>query len=74
MPFVDKVADYLPRGKASFMNMAGRLVLVKVVLTVVPIYLLIALDLPSGSSRVLIQSGRGSCGRDINKLMEVTAW
>jgi len=74
LPFVDKVADYLPRWKASFMNRAGRLVLVKVVLTVVPIYLLIALDLSSGSSRVLIQSGRGSCGRDINKLMEVTAW
>jgi hypothetical protein len=46
LPFVDKVVDYLPRWKASFMNRVGRLVLAKVVLTVVPIYLLIALDLP----------------------------
>jgi uncharacterized membrane protein len=39
------VADYLHGWKASLMNRARCLVMVKVVLTVVPIYLLIAMDL-----------------------------
>jgi hypothetical protein len=42
---LDKVADYLPGWKASLLNKAGRLVLVRVVLTAAPIYLLIAMDL-----------------------------
>jgi len=46
LPIIDKVADYLPGWKASLMNWAGRLVMVRVVLTAVPIYLLIAMDLP----------------------------
>ena len=46
LPLVDKVADYLSGWKASLLNRARRLVLVKVVLTAVPIYLLIAMDLP----------------------------
>ena len=46
LPSVDKVADYLPGWKASLMNRAGRLVLVKAVLMAAPIYHLIALDLP----------------------------
>jgi hypothetical protein len=43
---VDKVAEYLPGWKASLMNSAGQLVMVKVMLTAAPIYHLIALDLP----------------------------
>jgi hypothetical protein len=46
LPLIDKVADYLPGWKAYLMNRAGRLVMVKVVLTAVPIYHLITLDLP----------------------------
>lgn len=46
LPLVDKVADYLPGWKASLMNRAGRLVMVRVVLTAPPIYSLIAMDLP----------------------------
>jgi hypothetical protein len=46
LPLVDKVADYLPGWKASLMNKAGRLVMVKVLLSAAPIYNLIALDLP----------------------------
>uniref|UniRef100_A0A0A9EUA7 Reverse transcriptase domain-containing protein n=1 Tax=Arundo donax TaxID=35708 RepID=A0A0A9EUA7_ARUDO len=43
---IDKVADQLPNWKASLMNRAGRLITFKVVLTAVPTYLMIALDLP----------------------------
>jgi hypothetical protein len=46
LPLIDKIADYLPGWKASLMNRAGRLVLVRAVLTVAPIYLLIVMDLP----------------------------
>ena len=46
LKLVDKVADNLPKWKASLMNRAGRLVTVKVVLTGIPIYSMIALDLP----------------------------
>ena len=45
LPLIDKIADYLLGWKASLMNRAGRLVLVRAVLTVAPIYLLIAMDL-----------------------------
>jgi hypothetical protein len=45
LPLIDKVADN-PGWKASLMNRAGKLVMVQAVLTVIPIYLMIALDLP----------------------------
>lgn len=43
---VDKVVDRLPSWKAALMARYGRLILVKAVLTAIPIYLLIALDVP----------------------------
>uniref|UniRef100_A0A0A8ZTA0 Reverse transcriptase domain-containing protein n=1 Tax=Arundo donax TaxID=35708 RepID=A0A0A8ZTA0_ARUDO len=46
LPLIDKVADNLPGWKALLMNRAGRLGTVRVVLTAIPIYLMIALDLP----------------------------
>ena len=46
LPLVDKVADKLPGWKAELLNKAGRLVIVKSVLSAVPIYLMIAMDLP----------------------------
>jgi len=45
LPLIDKVADNLPGWKASLMNRAGKLVMVQAVLTAIPIYLMIALDL-----------------------------
>lgn len=45
-PLIDKSADHLPQCKATLMNHAGRLVIVRVVLSATPIYHMIARDLP----------------------------
>ncbi|WVZ76691.1 hypothetical protein U9M48_024644, partial [Paspalum notatum var. saurae] len=46
LSLIDKVADKLPGWKAQLLNEAGRLAIVKSVLSAVPIYLMIAMDLP----------------------------
>jgi len=43
---VEKIANKLPGWKASLMSLAGRAVLVRFVLTAIPIYLLIAMKVP----------------------------
>lgn len=45
-PILDRIVDALPAWKAGLMGTSGRLVLVRVVLTAIPIYLLLALDVP----------------------------
>uniref|UniRef100_A0A0A9B3W4 Reverse transcriptase domain-containing protein n=1 Tax=Arundo donax TaxID=35708 RepID=A0A0A9B3W4_ARUDO len=45
---LDKLADKLPGWKAALMHPAGRLILVRAVLTAISIHLLIALDVPKG--------------------------
>ena len=52
-PIVDKIADMLPGWKAALMSTAGLAVLVKAVLTAVPVYLLIALDVPKWLLRAI---------------------
>jgi hypothetical protein len=46
LPLVHKVADKLPGWKANLLSRAGRLFMVKTVLSSVPIYLMLALELP----------------------------
>jgi hypothetical protein len=74
MPLVDKIADYLPGWKASLMNRAGRLVLVRTVLTAAPIYLMIALDLPKWCLKAIDKKGEVFSGRGKSKLMVAIAW
>ena len=46
MTWIEKIANRLPGWKASLMSLAGRAVLVRFVLTVIPIYLLVAIKVP----------------------------
>jgi hypothetical protein len=46
LPLVDKVADCLPKWKASLLNRAGHLVVVRTVFSAIPIHLMTALDPP----------------------------
>jgi hypothetical protein len=46
LAWIEKIANKLPGWKASLMNLAGRAVLVRFILTAIPIYLLIAPKVP----------------------------
>jgi len=46
MLWIEKIADRLPNWKARHLNLAGRTTLVKFVLSAIPIYLLIAINIP----------------------------
>jgi hypothetical protein len=69
MPWIEKNADMLPGWKAALMNRAGRATLVRFVLSAMPIYLLIAINVPSGSLRQLTKSGKDFFGKGKSKQM-----
>jgi hypothetical protein len=56
---VDKVADYLPGWKTALMNRAGRLILVRAVLTASPICSMLATDLPKWVFKAIGKIRRG---------------
>lgn len=59
LAWIEKIANKLPGWKASLMNLAGRAVLVRFVLTAIPIYLLIALKVPKWFIRAIDKIRRG---------------
>jgi len=44
LPWIEKIANKLPGWKASLMTLAGRAVLVRFVLTAIPVYLMVAIQ------------------------------
>lgn len=74
-PILDKIADALPGWKAAILATSGCLILVRAVLTTIPIYLLIALDAPrwfikavDKFRRAFLWRGRKDCAAAIVRL------
>lgn len=58
-PIIDKVGDALPGWKASLLAKSGRLVLVKAMLTAIPLHVLIALNVPKWFIKAIDKFRRG---------------
>jgi hypothetical protein len=69
MTWVEKIADRLPNRKACLLNLAGRTTLVRFVLSAIPIYLLIAMNIPKWVIKSIDKIRRGFLWRgrkDVN--------
>jgi len=53
LSWIEKIANKLPGWKASLMTLAGRAVLVRFVLTAIPVYLLVAIKVPKWFIRAI---------------------
>ena len=75
MPWIEKIANKLPGWKATLMNRAGRITMVWFVLSAIPIYLLIAINVPKWFIKAIDKLRRGFLwkGRE-SKPMAVVAW
>ena len=58
-PIIERIADRLPSWKADLLTKAGRSVLVQYVLTSMLIYLVLVLDLPTGTLQTIDKIRRG---------------
>jgi hypothetical protein len=59
MNWVEKIADRLPNWKARLLNLAGRTTMVRFVLSAIPIYLLIAMNIPKWVIKSIDKIRRG---------------
>jgi hypothetical protein len=59
MSWVEKIADRLPNWKARLLNLASRTTLVRFVLSAIPIYLLIAMNIPKWVIKSIDKIRRG---------------
>lgn len=76
-PILDKIGDKLPEWKVALLDKSCRLGLIKVVLTAIPIYLLIALDVPKWFIKAIDKWRRNFLWRGRKDLQEVhcpVAW
>jgi hypothetical protein len=71
---IDKVADKLPGWKAALLNRAGRAAMVRFVLSAVPIYQLIAINVPKWFIRAIDKIRRDFFGQGRRKLMVAAVW
>lgn len=77
MPWIEKIADKLSGWKAGLMNRAGRATLVRFVLAAIPVYLLIAMNIPKWFIKAVqkIQKGFLWQGKEkVNSRCYLVAW
>ena len=70
MPWIEKIADKLPGWKAVLLNRAGRITMVRFVLSAIPIYLLIAIKVPKWFIKEIDKIRKGFLWKGGNMLME----
>jgi hypothetical protein len=66
--WIEKIVDRLPNWKARLLNLARRTVLVKFVLSAIPIYLLIAINVPQWVIKSIDKIRRGFLWRGRNEV------
>jgi hypothetical protein len=59
MVWVDKIADRLPNWKARLLSLAGRTVLVRHVLSAIPVYILMTMNVPKWVIKSIDKIRRG---------------